>query len=310
MHPQVTAAHGIVLEPDTLEIDLAPGRDILVEGIRSGVGLSLVEVIARLGEDDPLLAEVDAGADQGGEVLSEETFLLERGAVLDIDVHLQDARLDLVSQRDVVDELTRTVFDHVDGIGGLEDAEVAVPHEVVRVDALHGGRDERRVGHLQQEEVLAGTVLIVEREAHLIAAHVVPEIGAIVDVDRVGVVFPAADGHHLLACREVEAVVQVPVEVGPVGALEKGVGEADVGRVDALAEVVGELVGDGTVDLETQVLPLEAVGGTVVVEIVLVGEIGTGVKVQGVQGEDLLLGEGLQEAHHAGGEDKDFFHDS
>ena len=38
--------------------------------------------------------------------------------------------------KNVIDEMAGFVFDHVDGISGLEDAVIAIPHQVVGVDAL------------------------------------------------------------------------------------------------------------------------------------------------------------------------------
>ena len=91
---------------------------------------------------------------------------------------------------------------------------------------------------MEKHLILAGVVHEVERGTHFVAAHRVPELGAVVDVDGVGVVFPSTDGHDLLTCREEKVVGEVPVEVGPVGALEESVGEADIGRVEALTQVV------------------------------------------------------------------------
>ena len=162
--------------------------------------------------------------------------------------------------------------------------EVAVPHQVVGIHALHGLIDERRVAHLEKHVILAGIVDEVERGAHLVAAHGVPKLGAIVDVDGVGVVFPATDGHDLLTCREEQVVGEVPVEVGPVGALEEGVGEADVGRVDALAQVVAELAADGAVQGHDQVFACEAVvprgRNGVVLRVIVDGKVGAGVKLK------------------------------
>ena len=100
---------------------------------------------------------------------------------------------------------------------------------------------------MEKEVVLARLVLVVERCAHLVAAHVVPKLGAIVDVDGVGVVFPAADGNYLFTSGKEEIRREMPIQISPVGALEEGVGEADVGRVDALAQMVAELAADGAV---------------------------------------------------------------
>ena len=44
----------------------------------------------------------------------------------------------LDTQGDIVDELAGLVFNHVDRVGRLEDSEVAVPHQVVGINALHG----------------------------------------------------------------------------------------------------------------------------------------------------------------------------
>ena len=246
--------------------------------------LGLVEVVASLGKHDPFLPDVDANAIDGSEVLSEELLLLEGGTVDDVEVHLHTLELQFVAQGDVVDVFAGLVFDHIDRVGRLEDAEVAVPHQVVGIDALHGLVDEGRVAHLDEHLVLLGIVNKIERCAHLVAAHGVPKLGAIIDVDRVGVVFPAADGHDLFAGREEEVVREVPVEVGPVGALKKGVGEADVGRVDALTKVVAELAAEGAVQCHHEVFACEAMVGArsngVVPRMVVEGEVGTGVQVQ------------------------------
>ena len=45
----------------------------------------------------------------------------------------------------LVDELAWLVFNHVDRIGRFEHAEVAVPHHIVGVNALHRGINEGRV---------------------------------------------------------------------------------------------------------------------------------------------------------------------
>ena len=76
----------------------------------------------------------------------------------------------------------------------------------------------------------------------------------------------------------------MPVEVGPVGALEEGVGEADVGRVDTLAQVIAELAADGAVQGHHQILPRKAVVGAgrdaVVAKVVVHREVGSGVELQ------------------------------
>ena len=246
METYAAIAQGIVFKAEALKVNLLAGGDILVVGF--GVGqLGLIEVVACFGKYDPFLSNVDTDAVYGGKVLTEEFFLFKGGTVDDVEVHLHTIELQLVAQGDVVDELARLVLDHVDGIGRFEDAEVAVPHQVVGIDALHGLVDEGRVAHLDEEKVLAGVVLVIQRCAHFVTAYGVPELRAIVDVDGVGVVFPAANGHDLLTCRKEEVVGEVPVEVGPVGALEESVGEADVGGIDALAKVVRELAAEGAV---------------------------------------------------------------
>ena len=121
----------------------------------------MVEVVASLGEHDPFRPDVYTDAVDGGDILTEELVLLKRGTVDDVQIHLHALKLQLVAQSDVVDELTGLVFNHVDGIGRLEHTEVAVPHQVVGVDALHGLVDEGRVTHLNEEMVLAGIVLVV-----------------------------------------------------------------------------------------------------------------------------------------------------
>ena len=152
--------------------------------------------------------------------------------------------------------------------------------------------------------VLARLVLEVHGCAHGIAAHGVPELSAIVDVDGVGVVFPASDGDDLFTRREEEVVGEVPVEVGPVGALEEGVGEADVGGVDALAQVVREALAYGAVEGYHEVFPCKTMVGAgshrVVPEIVIEGEVGTGVQMKVVEGDKRLLV--LREGLHAGEE--------
>ena len=170
---------------------------------------------------------------------------------------------------------------------------------------MHSRVDEGRVAHLHKKMVLAGVVLVVERYAHFVAADAVPELGAVVDVDGVGVVFPAADGYDLLTGRKEEVVGEVPVEISPVGALEKGVGEADVGRVDALAQVVGELAAEGAVQGHDQILASEAVVGAgrngIVPQIVVDGEVGAGIQMQVVKGDKRLpfLRKDLQESEEA-----------
>ena len=125
--------------------------------------------------------------------------------------------------------------------------------------------------------------LVICGDAHLVTANVIPEVGAVIDVDWGCVVFPAADGNNLLAARNVEIVGDVPVEVSPVGALEKSVGETRIGRVDALTEMVAELVSDVAIHGDLQVFALQTMVGTVVGAIVVVGEIGAGVETQSVE---------------------------
>ncbi len=243
---QAAVANGVELEAKALEINLFLGDVVGVVGTNV-VQTGGVVVVARLGEHDPFRPDVDADAVNGGDFLTEEGLLVEGSAVNDVQIHLHALELQLVAQSDAVDELARLVFDHVDGIGRLERAIAAVPHEVVSIDALHGRIDEGRVAHLDEHVVLARIVLVIQGRAHRIAAYGVPKLGAVVDVDGVGIVLPAADSHNLLTRREEKIVGEVPVEVSPVGALEKGVGKVDVGRVEALAQVVGELLADGAV---------------------------------------------------------------
>ena len=300
MEADVTVAQRIVFKADALKVDFLAWGDILVVGL--GVGqLGLVEVITSFGKYNPFLPNVDADAVDGSDVLTEELLLLKRSTVDDIEIHLHTVELQLVAQGDVVDELAGLVFDHVDGIGRLEDAEIAVPHQVVGIDALHGLVDKGRVAHLDEEMVLSRVVLVIQGCAHLIATYRVPKLSAVVDVYRVGVVFPAANGHDLLTSRQEEVVSEVPVEISPVSALEEGVGEADVGRVDALAQVIAELAAEGAVQGHDKVLAREAVvgagGNRVVPRMVVEGEVGAGVQMQVVKGDKWLtvLRKGLQE---------------
>ena len=83
--------------------------------------------------------------------------------------------------------------------------------------------------------------------------------------------------------------------------MEEGVGEADVGRVDALTQVVAELAAEGAVQGHDKVLAREAVvgagGNRVVPGMVVEGEVGAGVQMQVVKGDKWLavLRKGLQE---------------
>ena len=297
MEAEAAVAHRIVFEAKAFKINLFTWKDILVEGFLAVVvrvgQLGLVEIVTGLGEDNPFLPDIDADTKNGGDVLSEELLLFKRGAVEDVEIHLHAVELQFVAQRNVVDELALFVFNHVHGIGRLENTEIAIPHEVVGVDTLHGRVDEWRVAHLQEEVVFAGVVLVVERHAHLVAADLVPKFGAVIDVNGVGVVLPAANGHNLLACRKEEVVGEVPVEVSPVSALEEGVGEIDVRCVDALAKVVGELLPKGAVQGHNEVFARKAVFRIgldgVIAEVVVDGEVGTGVQLKVVQSDERLL---------------------
>ena len=160
METQTAITHGIVFKTETFEIHLLARDNILVVGL--GVGqLGLVEVVASLGKDNPFRPDVHTDTVDGRDVLTEKLVLFERGSVDDIQVHLHTLELQFVTQGNVVDELTGLLFNHIDGIGCLKHAEIAVPHQVIGVDALHGLVDEGRVAHLNEEVVLAGIVLIV-----------------------------------------------------------------------------------------------------------------------------------------------------
>lgn len=132
--------------------------------------------------------------------------------------------------------------------------------------------------------VFARVVLVIQGCTHLVATYCVPELGAIVDVDGVGVVFPAAYGHHLFTGRKEKVVGEVPVEVSPVGALEKGVGKANVGRIDTLTQVVTELTADGAVQCHDQVFSCKTVvprgRNGVVLRVIVDGKVGAGVKLK------------------------------
>ena len=79
-----------------------------------GVGqLGLVVVVARFGEHDPFVADVDTDAEDGGDVLPEEMLLLEGSTIDDIEVHLHALELQLVAYGDIVDVLARLVFNQV-----------------------------------------------------------------------------------------------------------------------------------------------------------------------------------------------------
>ena len=288
MQAEAAIPYRIILESETFEVHFFARDDVLVVGFSVGK-LGFVEVVAGLGENDPFLPDVDADAIDGGKVLAEELFLLKGGTVDDVKVHFHTLELELVAQCDVVDELAGLVFDHIDGLGRLENAEVAVPHCVVGVDALHGLVDEGRVAHLNEEKVLARVVLVIQGCAYLVAAYGVPKLRAIVYVDGVGVVFPAANGHDLLSCRKEEVVGEVPIEIGPVGALEEGVGEADVGCIDALAQVIAELAAEGAVQGHHEIFACKTMvgawGDCIIPRMVVEGEVSTGVQVQVVQGD-------------------------
>ena len=117
MEAEAAVAHGIIFKAKALEINFFARRDILVIDFLAvvvSVGqLSLVEVVTGLGEDDSFLPDVNADAIDGCEVLPEELFLLEGGTVGDVQIHLHALELQLVAQRDVVDELALLVFNHV-----------------------------------------------------------------------------------------------------------------------------------------------------------------------------------------------------
>ena len=104
----------------------------------------------------------------------------------------------------------------------------------------------------------------------------------------------------MLARREEQVVSEVPIEISPVGALEEGVGKADVGRVDALAQVVAELVADGAVQGHDQVFARKTVvprgRNGVVLRMIVDGKVGAGVQLEVVQCDErlLVLREGLQ----------------
>ena len=142
MEAQATVGQGIELEAETLEVDSLARFNVSVVRV-GGIGqLGLVEVVARFGEDNPFLPKVDTDAEYGSDVLSEKVLLFERGAVGDVQIHLNALELQFVAQSDVVDVFAGLVFNHVDRIGRLEHVEVAVPHQSVGVTALHGLVDE------------------------------------------------------------------------------------------------------------------------------------------------------------------------
>ena len=288
MEADVAVTQGVIFEAEALEVNSLAGYYILVIGFCVGQ-LGFVEVVTCLGEHNPFLPDVNADAIDGGKVLAEEMLLLKGGTVDNVKVHFYAFKLQFVAQCDVVDELAGLVFDHIDGISRLEDAIVAVPHCVVGVDALHGLIDEGRVAHLDEEMVLSRVVLVIQGCAHLIATYCVPKLSAVVDVDRVGVVFPAANGHDLLTGRQEEVVGEVPVEVGPVGALEEGVGKADVGSIDALAQVIAKFAAEGAVQGHDEIFACKAVVGAgrnrIIPGMVVEGEVGTGVQVKIVQSD-------------------------
>ena len=292
METEATVAHRVELKPKALEVDSLSGNHVLI--VRLCVGqLGFVEVQAGFRKNDPFFSYVEADAVDGSDILSEELGLFERGAVDDVKIHLHPVELQFVTQSDVVDELARLVLNHVDRVGGLKRAHVAVPHQVVGVDALHGCVGEGRIAKLEKHLVVAGFVGEVQRGAHLVAAYGIPELGAIIDVDRVGVVLPAADGHDLLACREEQVISEMPVEISPVRSLKKGVGEVDVRGVETLAQVVGELGADSAVQGDDQIFSSKPMvrGGThsVVPKVIIKSIVGARVEIQLIQSDERLL---------------------
>ena len=87
--------------------------------------------------------------------------------------------------------------------------------------------------------------------------------------------------------------------------MEEGVGESDVGCVDALTQMVAELAAEGAVQGHDQVFAREAVVGawrnSVIPWMVVEGEVGAGVQVEVVQGDKrfLVLRKGLQDEKQA-----------
>jgi len=87
--------------------------------------------------------------------------------------------------------------------------------------------------------------------------------------------------------------------------LEEGLGESDIGRVDALAQVVAELLADGAVQAHDEIFPGKAMVGAgldgVVPEVIVDGEVDAGVQVEVVEGDNglLVLRKGLQEGEKA-----------
>ena len=96
----------------------------------------------------------------------------------------------------------------------------------------------------------------------------------------------------MLTCRKEEVVGEVLVEVGPVGALKEGVGESDVGCVDALAQVVAELAAEGAVQGHHEIFACKTMVGAgrdcIIPWMVVDGEVGTGVQVQVVESDKWL----------------------
>lgn len=169
------------------------------------------------------------------------------------------ANVELVAERDVIDILAGLVLNQVDRIHRIENAVVAVPHKVVGVQPFEAdglGR-EGRVGDLEQNRVAAVVGRVLARNAEFVAGgQVVAEVGIEIHVDGRLVVFVTADGDDLLTGRQPPVLVDVVVEVGPVGGFEEVLQRIEF--VKTVAEVVGELVADVAVEDEVEELAGEA----------------------------------------------------
>ena len=106
MEADVAVTQGVIFEAEALEVNSLAGDYILVIGFRVGQ-LGFVEVVTCLGEHNPFLSDIDADAIDGGDVLTEELFLLERSSIDDVEIHLHAFELQLVAQSNVVDEFAK-----------------------------------------------------------------------------------------------------------------------------------------------------------------------------------------------------------
>ena len=184
-----------------------------------GIGVGTVNVVCELAVQSEMRNKTIVEARHHRTVL-EEVGLMACRTVHKVEFERCIACVEFVAEGYVRNEFARHILNHICRIERVEPSVVASPVQMIGEHVAVGRRIEEALGHLTAETALAVGGGIGSAGTKLERSDVVPEFRRDVYVDRAAVVLVSAHKSRLLSGSHVPVVVQLIVEIYPVGAVK------------------------------------------------------------------------------------------